>query len=130
MKHYINEKTGSHMAMMEGNVPDGFKKVSDKKYHEFKDAKEAARNEARAEKNKISDAKIRGFKFEEVRVSATKEDQSGLFPVVWQIEQGLIEEANFEFSNGAVLKLNKENASEFARRFAGFRQRFFKVEGQ
>lgn len=129
MKYYINEETGSRMAMQKGKVPSGFKKVSEEVFVEFEKKQEAERLNAIEQKNIIRDKKFRGFKFDGVMCSATKDDQAGLTSVIVQLDSGIIKSTNFEFSNGSTLELTTENIVAFTRKWAHFRQRFFTKEG-
>ena len=116
------------MAMQKGKVPPGFNKVSQQAFEAFTNSQEEKRLAEVEVRNKVRDKKFRGFKFDGVMCSATKDDQAGLTAVIVQLKSNIIESTDFEFANGSVLNLNAENIDAFSKKWANFRQRFFKKE--
>lgn len=72
--------------------------------------------------------KRRGVPFEGVMCSATADDQNGVTAVLtsWQINKTGYAGTLFQFSNGAVLQITKNNIQDFAAVWLPFRQQFFK----
>ena len=73
------------------------------------------------------DPRLVGVEFEGVMCSATHTDQSGLLAVLmaYQLQGETFQPTRFDFSNGNVLTITKENIQQFIGVWMPFRQSFF-----
>lgn len=76
---------------------------------------------------KKQQTKTDGIVFEGVKCSATKDDQNGITAITVLLQARQNDHHNMHFSNGSVLRLDKNNISDFLETWVPFRSSFFEA---
>ena len=67
---------------------------------------------------------FKGFEFDGVQCSATRQDQRGIMAMAIGFQMGIASETQFKFTNGSMLEVDSDNIGRLEATFAEFRELF------